>query len=246
MRAPQFFRTGTGHREGRRPLAAPFTLQISFMQEIPFRRLIRSLSLRPYCLLAPRADQAAAALGPPGFPRLLLPGFQVTGSPHAPAGYSYGAKLRIAPAGLAPASTAASLAAPSPQDSHPLHSHQLAWRTRISPPTGLDPLSVAQPLRVHRYGKNTMSEAVRISVRVSVSPYPGPPGDTAAQYADVEIKTAVLDHVDASPKGAPASGNRTRTSPCSACRGMAQRATVTMRHDGVAHVLRGGRKCGGE
>ena len=133
MRAPQFFRTGTGHREGRRPLAAPFTLQISFMQEIPFRRLIRSLSLRPYCLLAPRADQAAAALGPPGFPRLLLPGFQVTGSPHAPAGYSYGAKLRIAPAGLAPASTAASLAAPSPQDSHPLHSHQLAWRTRISP-----------------------------------------------------------------------------------------------------------------
>ena len=46
-----------------------------------------------------------------------------------------------------------------------------------------------------------MSEAVRISVRVSVSPYPGPAGDTAAQYADVEIKTAVLDHVDASSKG---------------------------------------------
>ena len=48
---------------------------------------------------------------PPG---LLLPGFQVAGSPHAPAGYNYGAKLRIAPAGLSPASTATSLAAPLP------------------------------------------------------------------------------------------------------------------------------------
>ena len=153
MRAPQFFRTGTGHREGRRPLAAPFTLQISFMQEIPFRRLIRSLSLRPYCLLAPRADQAAAALGPPGFPRLLLPGFQVTGSPHAPAGYSYGAKLRIAPAGLAPASTAASLAAPSPQDSHPLHSHQLAWRTSISPPPANNPYGTRRRRRAGPTGR---------------------------------------------------------------------------------------------
>ena len=30
----------------------------------------------------------------------LRPGFQVAGSPRAPAGYDYGAKLRIAPAGL--------------------------------------------------------------------------------------------------------------------------------------------------
>ena len=44
----------------------------------------------------------------------LHPGFQVTGSPRVPAGYHYDAKLRIASAGLAPASTAASLAAPPP------------------------------------------------------------------------------------------------------------------------------------
>ncbi len=26
-----------------------------------------------------------------------------------------------------------------PRDLHPLHSHQLAWRTTILPPTGIDP-----------------------------------------------------------------------------------------------------------
>ena len=36
MRAPQFFRTGTGHGIGRKPLAAPFTPQISFMQDMIF------------------------------------------------------------------------------------------------------------------------------------------------------------------------------------------------------------------
>ena len=44
----------------------------------------------------------------------LLPGFQVTGSPRVPAGYHYGVKLRITPAGLSPASATASLAAPHP------------------------------------------------------------------------------------------------------------------------------------
>ena len=43
---------------------------------------------------------------------LLLPGFQNTGSPRMPAGYDYGVKLTITPAGLSPASTAASFAAP--------------------------------------------------------------------------------------------------------------------------------------
>ena len=64
MRAPQFFRTNAGHRAGSRPLAAPFIPQISFMQEVHFRRLIRSLSLRLYSLLAPRADQTKAARWP--------------------------------------------------------------------------------------------------------------------------------------------------------------------------------------
>ena len=109
-----FFRTGTGHRVGKRPLATPFIPQISFTREVPFRRLIRSLSLRPYSLLASQADRTGAAQRPPCPPRLLRPGFQIAGSPHASAGYDYAAKLRIAPAGLSPASTAASLAAPCP------------------------------------------------------------------------------------------------------------------------------------
>ena len=49
---------------------------------------------------------------PLGLPRLLRPGFQATGSPRVPAGYHYDSNLRIASAGLSPASTAASLAAP--------------------------------------------------------------------------------------------------------------------------------------
>ena len=33
MRAPQFFRTGSGHRVGGKPLAAPIAPQISFMRD---------------------------------------------------------------------------------------------------------------------------------------------------------------------------------------------------------------------
>ena len=139
MRAPQFFRTNAGHRAGKRPLAAPFIPPISFMQEVHFRRLIRSLSLRLYSLLAPRADQTKAARWPLRPPGLLLPGFQVAGSPLAPAEYDYDAKLRIAPTGLSPASTAASLAAPFPSDFHRLHCHQLAWRTVFSHFSETDP-----------------------------------------------------------------------------------------------------------
>ena len=63
-------------------------------------------------MLAPRADQTWGASQLPGLPGRLLPGFQYTGSPHVPAGYNYGVKLRITPAGLSPARTTASLAAP--------------------------------------------------------------------------------------------------------------------------------------
>ena len=62
-------------------------------------------------------------------------------------------------------------------------------------------LSVARSSGLRHYRENTMGNAVRISVRVAISPYPGPAGDTAAQYAEVELKTPVLDDVDASPKG---------------------------------------------
>ena len=72
-----------------------------------------------------RADQTCGAQCPLGLPRLLRPGFQATGSPGVPAGYHYDAKLRITSAGLSPASTAASLAAPP--------SPSFAWRNFTYP-----------------------------------------------------------------------------------------------------------------
>ena len=115
LRAPQFFRSGTGHRVRVRPLATPFIPQISFMRECLFgASFVRSRYGPPACS-PPGLTRPVRPSGPTGLPGLLLPGFQVTGSPHVPAGYHYGTKLRIVPAGLAPASTSASLAAP-PRD----------------------------------------------------------------------------------------------------------------------------------
>jgi hypothetical protein len=92
---------------------------------------VRSLSLRPSC--SPRG-LARPGEDSPGHPRLLLPGFQATGSPRMPAGYHYDAKLRIASAGLSPASTAASLAAPppsvppqAPSSGRPLPLRRVLW-----------------------------------------------------------------------------------------------------------------------
>ena len=99
---------------GNKPLATPVTPLQSASCGGSFRRLVRSLSLRPSWLLAPWADQTREAQCPPGHPGLLHPGFQVAGSPRTPAGYDYEAKLRISSAGLTPASTAASLAALPP------------------------------------------------------------------------------------------------------------------------------------
>ena len=82
LRAPQFFRSGTGHRVKVRPLATPFAPQISFVRGKSFRRLIRSLSLRPSCLLAPRADQTGATFRPHRPPRAFtsgLSGHRVSG-----------------------------------------------------------------------------------------------------------------------------------------------------------------------
>ena len=73
MRAPPFFRTSAGHRvEGRNP----WHLQCSRNQlraGIQFRRLVRSLSLRPSWLLASWADQTE--------PRLSLPKASTSGLP---------------------------------------------------------------------------------------------------------------------------------------------------------------------
>ena len=115
LRAPQFFRTGTGHRAKARPLAAPITPPISSMRDSFFvASFVRSRYGPPACS-PPGLTRPLRPFGRPGLPGLLLPGFQITGSPRMPAGYDYGAKLRIAPAGLSPASTAASLAAPLSQ-----------------------------------------------------------------------------------------------------------------------------------
>ena len=63
---------------------------------------------------------------PAGLPGLLLPGFQAAGSPRAPADdISSSAKLRIAPAGLLPPRTAASLAALPPS------APQECWRSHV-------------------------------------------------------------------------------------------------------------------
>ena len=111
--ASQFFCTGTGHRvEATNPWHSDTPLEPASCGRL-LRRLVRSLSLRPSCLLASRAGQTWGNL--PGHPRLLLPGLQATGSPRMPAGSHYDAKLRIASAGLSPASTAASLAALPPR-----------------------------------------------------------------------------------------------------------------------------------
>jgi hypothetical protein len=70
---PPFFRTSTGHRvEGRNP----WHLQCSHNQlhvGTQFRRLVRSLSLRPFWLLASWADQTE--------PRLSLPKAFTSGLP---------------------------------------------------------------------------------------------------------------------------------------------------------------------
>ena len=112
LRAPQFFRSGTGHRVQVRPLATPFAPPISSVRESLFgASFVRSRYGPPACS-PPGLTSPVRPSGPTGLPGLLLPGFQVPGSPHVPAGYHYGTKLRIVPAGLSPASTSASLAAP--------------------------------------------------------------------------------------------------------------------------------------
>ena len=106
LRASQFFRNGTGHRvEATNPWHSDSPLEPASCRRL-FRRLVRSLSLRPPSLLPSRAGQTRGT--PLGLPRLVLPDSQASGSPRMPTGYAYDTKLSIASAGLSPASTAAS------------------------------------------------------------------------------------------------------------------------------------------
>ena len=95
----------------KKPLASPVCPLESASCGGQFRRLIRSLSLRPSCLLAPVLTRPERLSVLPAFQGFY---FRALRSPCAPAGYHYDAKLRIASAGLPPASTAASLAALPP------------------------------------------------------------------------------------------------------------------------------------
>src|SRR5262249_22257329 len=78
-----------------------------------FRRLVRSLSLRPSWLLASWADRTREGLLPQPSLGLYVRAFSSRVTPRT-AGYDYGAKWGIAPTGLSPVSTVASLAALPP------------------------------------------------------------------------------------------------------------------------------------
>jgi hypothetical protein len=108
---PHFFRTGNGHRvKGGSSWHSNDPLESASCGSL-FRRLVSSLSLRPFWLFAPWADPTETVRCLPGRLGLLHPGFQPNRSPRWTAGYSYGATWGIAPAGLAPASRSASFAA---------------------------------------------------------------------------------------------------------------------------------------
>jgi len=110
---PPCFRPSAGHRvEGRNP----WHLQHSRNQlhaGTHCRRLVRSLSLRPSWLLASWADQTENARRSQPSLGLYVRASSPQVTPRT-AGYDYGAKWGIAPAGLPPASTTVSLAAPPP------------------------------------------------------------------------------------------------------------------------------------
>ena len=112
MRAyPHSFRIGIGHRvKGGSSWHSNNPLESASCGSL-FRRLVSSLSLRPFWLFAPWADPTETVQCLPGRLGLLHPGFQPDRSPRWTAGYSYGATWGLAPAGLAPASHAVSFAA---------------------------------------------------------------------------------------------------------------------------------------
>src|SRR5271154_2356676 len=112
MRAhPHFFRTGVGHRvKGGSSWHSNNPLESASCGSL-FRRLVRSLSLRPFWLFAPCADPTETVRRLSGRLGLVLPGCQPDGSPCRTAGYSYGATWGSAPAGLPPASQSVSFAA---------------------------------------------------------------------------------------------------------------------------------------
>ena len=109
--------------KGEKSLATPNARSNQLHAELAFDDWFVRFRYGPPVCSPHRADQTCGAQCPLGLPRLLRPGFQATGSPRVPAGYHYDAKLRIASAGLSPASTAASLAAPP--------SPSFAWRNKF-------------------------------------------------------------------------------------------------------------------
>ena len=98
---------------GKKPLASPITPQISFMRDALFDVLFVRFRYGPSVCSPPVLTRPEELNVSPAFR-----GFYVRASSHRgtpiTAGYHYGATLGTAPAGLSPASTAASLAALPP------------------------------------------------------------------------------------------------------------------------------------
>jgi hypothetical protein len=108
---PHVFRTGAGHRvKGGSSWHSDNPLESASCGSL-FRRLVRSLSLRPFWLFAPWTDPTETVRCLSGRLGLVHPGFQPSGSPRRTAGYSYDAIWGPASAGFSPASRSASFAA---------------------------------------------------------------------------------------------------------------------------------------
>ena len=99
---------------GKKLLASPILRLNQLRAGTRFRRLVRSLWLRPSWLLAPGADPTEVVRCPPGRLGLLRPGFQLLGSPRELPDITTAPHGDLRPAGLAPASQAVSFAALPP------------------------------------------------------------------------------------------------------------------------------------
>ena len=190
MRAlPSSFRTNTGHRVG-----AGNPWHSKTQQPTPrwggFRRLVRSLSLRPFWLLASKVGRSGSR---PPLSR-LLPGFQPSGSPLSAAGYNYGATLGFAPAGPSPASSTASLAAPLPTPSCCASQAAATSLSRCSS-TAPTPRRPRSPRR---------------SAPLSAAPASRSPGPSCANACAsttlVSVSPSKLSNSAASPSAAPTAG----------------------------------------
>jgi len=109
------FRIGSSHRDVMNPLASThYPHKSASMQGMSFRRFGQLFAFATALRFArPPTDlDQRWTVSHPTYKGFYFPAYNRRRIAPLPAGYDYGAKLRIAPAGLSPASSAASLAAP--------------------------------------------------------------------------------------------------------------------------------------